>query len=104
MATSETVKRRFEIVDGPSKDDLQKSLFDKPCCPEHRVVVFRLKSRDFPEIEATIGRVEREDDSGESWNIAGHWYEPFTDDNLHPASGSFEGYYRTNKRRGFLNI
>lgn len=88
------MERKYNIVDGPSKYDLQAALFDrrgngnKP----HTVT---FKTEEGIKITAIILRVAAEDGSGESWLIKG-----FTDGVV--MSHDFNAYYRTDKRSGHI--
>lgn len=78
-----------EIINGPSKFDLMQALF--ACKPTPIKVTFH-----FPltESSVTILSVEREDGSGESWNLRG----------VAGNNQKWKAYYRTDKRIGTITL
>jgi hypothetical protein len=88
----------FIIKSGPSKWDLMLALFDNNVLANPRTVEFEFVENHAPE-KVIVMSVEREDHSGDSWNITG----------FIPASGvhsqrNVRGYYSTQTRRGDLTI
>lgn len=88
MAQSST---RYDIVQGYSKYDQIISQY------ERKVVHLHLKGLGNP-LPVIILSVQAEDGSGESWNIEGY----VTDGPM--KAKKFAGYYRTDRRTGFLNL
>jgi len=76
---------RYEIVNGPGKFNLMLSVFNR------NKVVFHLSNGKG--ISVIVTGVEQEDGSCESWCISGYL-----------DGGRFNGYYRTNKNKGFLIV
>lgn len=103
------IDTRYEIVDGPSEDSLFNSIRNKPCpcCGKswNDSVQFQLivsHANDYPEakdrvrrLSAKISGIQREDGSGESWNITGHIA-------IHLGTMRFKGYYSSKNRKGHL--
>lgn len=95
----------FKIVAGPPKFDLMTALFAKSDAPQR--LEFALKGY-LPDSSLIDGKppcvkkvrlssVEREDGSGESWNLKG-WVE------VGGYSSRFEAYYDTRSRNGHFKI
>ena len=84
---------QITIVDGPSKFDLMTALFVWK--PERLKVMFVAENGDT--YKATIRGCEAEDGSGECWIIRG--YSAKGDSQI---AWPFEGFFRTNSRKGHL--
>lgn len=78
------------IAYGPSKFDLMQNLFVRKS--QRQPVTFHLTEGAI--ITALINSIEREDDSGESWNITGYVGN----------NKKWTAYYRTDKRTGLYAI
>ncbi len=94
---------RFQIVGGPSKMDLMLALFDSSY-RQPRPVSFNLVG--WPEgqsasgtpryIQMRVMSVQKEDGSGESWNVEAT--------SQGPESKNYKIYYSTQTRSGVANI
>jgi len=90
--------QRLEIVNGPSKFDLMTSLFHGKTEDQHRQVQFEVKDADGRKASkaVTIGGVEREDGSGESWLIHGYMMV------VNVPWRRITGYYSSRTRKGWI--
>ena len=89
--------RDFTIIGGPSKFDLMVSLFDGN--NHHRRTVRFVLKGIAPGMDVSIGGVQQEDGSGESWNFEGNV-------RLKNASRNWNvrGHYSTNDRHGHFKF
>ncbi len=92
---------RHNIKTGPSKFELLLALFDSRQV-NTRKVEFRTDADTL--YDAVITSVEREDGSGESWNIRGYLSEKKPGAKIPSPSTNFEGYFRTDTRKGSLKF
>lgn len=83
--------QQYKIQGGPGKWEIMLSLFDG------QSVVFHLAGTSVIEMSVKLSRVEREDGSGESWNLGGWMTE--VGDYRH-----FNAYYSTRSRHGDLTV
>jgi len=91
-----------KIIDGPSKFDLMLSLFDGDI--QHRRIAKFTLAGD-AEIRVFVDSIEREDGSGESWNITGNIHGRVISTALMKAYGEkFEMYFSTKKRKGTITL
>lgn len=81
---------RRKVSNGPSKHDLQLSLF------EGKHVHFVLEGRG--PLEAVVQRVSLEDGSLQKWIIAGYFIRPYAQGRWQ----AFSGYYDSQRRHGIL--
>jgi len=89
---------QINIVDGPSKFDLMTALFVWK--PERLRVEF--KADDGAIYKASINACEAEDGSGECWIIRGYAIDASSVRSR--SAESYEGFFRTNTRAGFLRF
>lgn len=88
----------MKITSGPSKWDLMLGLFDNTS-EKSRYVAFVLdkptNDYDFPhgKVEISIDSLEREDGSGDSWNITGR---------LRGSNQFIRAFFSTKRRKGTL--
>jgi hypothetical protein len=88
-----------EIKSGPSKFDLMLALFD---CDIDKVRTVSFELSNGTEIEVGISSVEREDGSGESWNInAFIWW--LNNQGCYKPNQRIKIYYTTQYRRGRIS-
>lgn len=95
----------LKIVSGPSKDTLMLALFygnDKG----ERSVEFSVTTEEGEEkaiLRVTINKMEREDGSGESWNIGGYvTHKRTAKSGIQPILGNnyFKVWFSTRNRQG----
>ena len=84
-------EHEFPILDGPSKFDLMAALFDE------KRVRFNLEYAGLVTVQ--INRVEAEDGSRDSWNIAGRLFGI-----VNPTTTDFTGYYSSKQRKGDITM
>ena len=99
---------RLAIVDGPGKYELSVGLFDNttehPRCVDFTFITdphhmgscpnwFSSQGGLRQKLQVSISSVEREDDSGESWNITGVIFHE-------KGHIRFSGYYTSRRRSG----
>ncbi len=91
---------QFTIIGGPSKYDLQASLFDSTAS-RPRPVDFYVEQncRLRLELKVQMNCVKREDGSGESWCITGY----VVSSSPVLSARNIEGYYSTKHRSGTLH-
>jgi hypothetical protein len=87
--------QHIEIVNGPSKSDLQQALFERK--PESRGLRPTFKLENGTVITVHVTGVSAEDGSGESWLISGYVSTSFS--RLAPHK-TF--WYRTDIRKGTI--
>ena len=94
---------QVKIIDGPSKGKLKIALFDGDIQNRH-IVKFTLD--DGLQLNILINGADREDGSGESWNITGNIHSRAVSKNAAmKASGeSFEMYFSTQNRKGMITF
>lgn len=81
----------YQITNGPSIFELMLGLFDNTA-RKPRVLRFLVAHNAMQtDLKLVIDSVEREDGSGDSWNISGH-----------SAETTWTGYYSTKSRNGTL--
>lgn len=89
----------LQIVNGPGKFDLMYGLF-APSDQPYQVTITVMKD-SFPQtIKVFVARVEREDGSGESWNLLLDTSEK----TVLGDPGRFEAYYHSVRRKGNLTL
>lgn len=89
----------IEIAKGPSKWDLSIALFDSQMVNPRSVEFVGVDGQKYA---ATLQSVQREDGSGESFNIR-CYFRPVTKDQKVPSPGrDAEVYYRTDRRTGTI--
>lgn len=90
--------QEFRVVGGPNKFDLMAALFYGNMDTRH-LVDFKVDGQKEP-ITVIISSVEREDGSGESWNLQG--YVARTHKTL--RGNVVKMYFSTQTRRGNMRI
>ena len=103
MATN-IVLAKTQITNGPCKLDLMLALFDaNNTRPRPVVFVVAGEGQLCPgPVEVQISSVEREDGSGESFNLKGRW--DFRSLSGLSISYNVEGYYSTKTRTGTVTL
>lgn len=91
-----TESREDEIVGGPSKFDIMVSLFASPTNDSSPRVSFKLGNGT--DISVSMLSVQREDGSGESWNLEG-FATLLSGDQVF-----VKAYYSSRKRIGYIRI
>lgn len=90
----------YRIEAGPSKWDLAAALFEHT--REHpRLIEFTLIDRGTPDkeyVKLALNSIEREDGSGESWNLVGYYI------GKGQLAGFCKIYFHTNRRSGTLTF
>ncbi len=97
---------RSDISYGPSKFELMMALFDRKSV-NTRDVEFRLGANDSTVVaHVVITGVEIEDGSGECWNFKGYVRRvaPHPKGTVPPPPRNCRGFYRTNTRRGSIEL
>lgn len=89
-------KMTFHIKGGPSKFDLMFSLFDGNTKFPRRTVDFKIEGSD-KVVTVAIHSVQREDGSGESWNLEGNITN-------YTRGFGFEAYFSTSTREGVFTV
>lgn len=88
---------RYDVLNGPGKDDLKASVFDR------KVVTFQIRKSKTSEVSTEITvivlGVQQEDGSCESWIIQGY----VTDGSMKAVHFN-RGYYSTKNRRGYMDL
>jgi hypothetical protein len=90
--------QQFRVVGGPNKFDLMEALFCGDMTTRH-LVNFAVEGQKEP-IAVLINSVEREDGSGESWNLQG--YVSRHDKTFGGRVGKM--HFSTQTRRGSMRI
>src|SRR6185503_21034987 len=93
VATSLETGETIQLVDGPSKYDLSRALFDPQAVSPQKVT---LRTADGTILMATVGSVEIEDGSGECFLLKGACI------GLDNSRRPYEGFIRTNVRKGWI--
>ena len=89
----------IQIVKGPSKWDLSIALFDsQQVNPRHVEFI----GQDGQKYAASLQTVQREDGSGESFNIRCYFRPVVKGEKVPSPSRDADIYYRTDRRTGFI--
>jgi hypothetical protein len=91
IKTGETI----QLVNGPSKYNLSRALFDAQAVNPQKVT---LHTGDGIILMATVGTVEIEDGSGECFLLKGACY------GLDNSRRPYEGFIRTDARKGWIKF
>lgn len=97
---------RSDISNGPCKFELMMALFDRKSV-NTRDVEFKLGANDSTIVaHVVITGVEIEDGSGEKWIFKGYVRNvaPTSEQSVPPPSRQCFGFYRTDSRRGWLEL